>query len=56
MQLKIFRQPSVFMSHVQSFLERNEALNNLPLGILYRLVRFEQEGEMSDPFQPLKMI
>ncbi|MDQ0483170.1 GNAT family N-acetyltransferase [Guptibacillus hwajinpoensis] len=38
MRIKNFQDPVAYLDYVQSFLEKNEAVNNLSLGILHRLV------------------
>ncbi|MCA0988313.1 GNAT family N-acetyltransferase [Guptibacillus algicola] len=45
MKLRTFTNPKEYLSHVQSFLEENEALHSLPLGLLFRLVKQQQNGE-----------
>ena len=46
MKLRVFKNPIDYLNHVQSFLESNEAVNNLSLGILHRLVRQYKNEEM----------
>ncbi|TKD71409.1 GNAT family N-acetyltransferase [Pseudalkalibacillus hwajinpoensis] len=38
MRIRSYQDPDAYLNHVQSFLEENEAVNNLSLGILHRLV------------------
>ena len=38
MRIKTFQDPVAYLDYVQTFLEKNEAVNNLSLGILHRLV------------------
>lgn len=41
--VKIYTEPTTFLARIQPYLERREALNNLPLGIANRLVETEPD-------------
>lgn len=45
MKLHTFTDPNKYLAHVQPFLEQNEAMHSLPLGLLLRLVKKQSEGE-----------
>ncbi|MBN8207725.1 GNAT family N-acetyltransferase [Bacillus sp. NTK071] len=45
MKIRTFQDPVAYLNHVKSFLEENEAVNNLSLGILHRLVSQNGVGE-----------
>lgn len=45
MELRTFTDPSEYLGYVQDFLEQNEALHSLPLGLLVRLVKNQKNGE-----------
>ena len=44
MQFRHFTDPSAFRAHVEAVLMEQEAVNNLPLGVLSRLVLEEKAG------------
>ncbi|WP_377888994.1 GNAT family N-acetyltransferase [Alkalihalobacillus sp. R86527] len=45
MKLRTFTDPMKYLSYVQPFLEENEALHSLPLGLLFRIVKKQKNGE-----------